>query len=509
MGECMTGQAGSLDWPALIGAVAVALLGEPNAALSNERELRWGRRGSLAVHVAGPYAGRFRDHEEGTGGGVLDLIQRERGGNRCEAWAWLRVQGLLTDGTVHVQARSPRGGTKHGADGRETRDKRERAHQIWKETRPLRCTLVEAYLHRRAGAALSSAPSTSGRNGRVVLAGCLRAGRRGAVSRDPAHLPAGPAQGLGPAGSRESRAAHWRRGSSRRAGGRCAAPRRGDRVDRGGHGVAATPGWAALGTAALRALALPEAIREVVIATQPGSTRRRRRSEATILAGLPESFVALVARSRQDPGAPFEPAALEHLTRLRTGDLRTWVRVRALLKDLGVPMPDLDRQTQPRASNPNGHPTQASKLIDIAERGCRLFHGKKETFAEFEHEGRRETWPVSSRGFSWWLRLRYFQDIGGAPTNEALQTAKNSIEATARFKGPAREVYRRVGSAAGTLYLDLCNDLRPIGIEIEQQKGGRRLMRISVHPTMGVEFRLHSRAGAAGETLAPVPERTP
>ena len=158
MGECMTGPAGSLDWPALIGAVAVALLGEPNAALSNERELRWGRRDSLAVHIGGPYAGRFRDHEAGTGGGVLDLIQRERGGNRCEAWAWLRVQGLLTDGTVHVQARSPRGGTKHGADGRETRDKRERAYQIWKETRPLRCTRAQAYLHRR-GVAVADAPA--------------------------------------------------------------------------------------------------------------------------------------------------------------------------------------------------------------------------------------------------------------------------------------------------------------------------------------------------------------
>ena len=89
---------------------------------------------------------------------MLDLIQRERGGNRCEAWAWLRVQGLLTDGTVHVQARSPRGGTKHGADGRETRDKRERAYQIWKETRPLRCTRAQAYLHRR-GVAVADAPA--------------------------------------------------------------------------------------------------------------------------------------------------------------------------------------------------------------------------------------------------------------------------------------------------------------------------------------------------------------
>ena len=180
--------------------------------------------------------------------------------------------------------------------------------------------------------------------------------------------------------------------------------------------------------------------------------------EATILELLPKVFVALVERSRRDPGAPFERATLEDLTRLRAEKPATWNRVRALLRDLGVPMVELDRQTRPTAPNPNGGLTQASRLIDIAERGCTLFHYEEEAFADIEHDGRRETWPVPSRGFTRWLRLRYFQDIGGAPTNEALQTAKSTIAARARFQGPAREVYRRVGSAADTLYLDLCND---------------------------------------------------
>ncbi len=46
----MTGPVAVTDWVAVMGDVAVALLGEPNAALSSERELRYGRRGSLAVH---------------------------------------------------------------------------------------------------------------------------------------------------------------------------------------------------------------------------------------------------------------------------------------------------------------------------------------------------------------------------------------------------------------------------------------------------------------------------
>ena len=81
----MTGPVTVTDWDAMMSEVAVALLGEPNAALSSEHELRYGRRGSLAVHIAGSYAGWFRDHEAGESGGVLDLVQRACGGNRCEA----------------------------------------------------------------------------------------------------------------------------------------------------------------------------------------------------------------------------------------------------------------------------------------------------------------------------------------------------------------------------------------------------------------------------------------
>ena len=39
-----------IDWPALMPDVARVLLGEPNARLSNARELRYGTHGSLAVH---------------------------------------------------------------------------------------------------------------------------------------------------------------------------------------------------------------------------------------------------------------------------------------------------------------------------------------------------------------------------------------------------------------------------------------------------------------------------
>ena len=185
---------------------------------------------------------------------------------------------------------------------------------------------------------------------------------------------------------------------------------------------------------------------------------QREAAMLAMLDRLPEDWVALVKRSRLDPGAPFEATAIECLKKLRAGDSPTWARLRQLLKALGVPVTELDRQTRPAELGHKKRITQASRLVDLAERDCTLFHHGEEAFAEFEHDGHHETWPVDSYGFNAWLRAQYFEaSDGGAPTNEALQTAIGTIAAQAQFRGPTRKVYRRVGSEAGRLYLDLCN----------------------------------------------------
>jgi hypothetical protein len=68
-------------------AVAHALLGEPNRRLSNGHKLRFGANGSLAIDLD---KGTFYSFEDGVGGGVLDLIGRERGLDLAAALAWMR-----------------------------------------------------------------------------------------------------------------------------------------------------------------------------------------------------------------------------------------------------------------------------------------------------------------------------------------------------------------------------------------------------------------------------------
>lgn len=70
-------------------AVAKKLFGEPNKQLSTPGELRWGSHGSFCVDTE---AGVWSDHEQKTGGGVMDLLKREKGIDGQDAIDWLRSE---------------------------------------------------------------------------------------------------------------------------------------------------------------------------------------------------------------------------------------------------------------------------------------------------------------------------------------------------------------------------------------------------------------------------------
>lgn len=70
--------------------LAQSLLGEPNSSHSTRAQLRYGSKGSMAIEVAGPRAGRWYDHEAGIGGDGLELIRHHLGLPDTEAWRWAR-----------------------------------------------------------------------------------------------------------------------------------------------------------------------------------------------------------------------------------------------------------------------------------------------------------------------------------------------------------------------------------------------------------------------------------
>jgi hypothetical protein len=114
---------------------------------------------------------------------------------------------------------------------------------------------------------------------------------------------------------------------------------------------------------------------------------------------------------------------------------------------------------------------QTDILIELAA-AAELFHtddGKG--YADILVNAHRETWLIGSTGFREWLRHRYYKDVGGAPTAEALRTAIEQVSARARFDAPMRRVYVRVGGQEGKIYLDLADETRRV-VQIDGEGWG-------------------------------------
>ena len=90
-----------IDFASLMPAVAQELLGEPNNILSKPpRDVRYGTHGSLSVDLEN---GRFYDHENSIGGGVIDLVKLKVRVDHNDAVAWLTA---LSAGFPAVKASS-------------------------------------------------------------------------------------------------------------------------------------------------------------------------------------------------------------------------------------------------------------------------------------------------------------------------------------------------------------------------------------------------------------------
>lgn len=84
------------DFAALMPQVAELVLGEfigpKNRHMSTSTEWRWGSNGSVSVDLT---KGVWSDHEDDTGGGVLDMLKSFKGLDGREAIDWLIERGLM------------------------------------------------------------------------------------------------------------------------------------------------------------------------------------------------------------------------------------------------------------------------------------------------------------------------------------------------------------------------------------------------------------------------------
>jgi Toprim domain len=124
--------------------VATGLLGTPNHRLSSNQQLRFGRRGSLAIIIAGKKAGSWYDHEEGVGGDLFTLLRRTIGGDFVEVLEY--VENILGHGPTRPISQT----SAYSPDLKEDRFRnRWRALVLWQEAVSIVETIVIRYLARR------------------------------------------------------------------------------------------------------------------------------------------------------------------------------------------------------------------------------------------------------------------------------------------------------------------------------------------------------------------------
>lgn len=132
--------------PGLTAQLAVHLLGEPNRALSNRKELRWGEHGRRWLCLSGAKAGQWFDHASGEGGDALDLIRAEMGGDLTSA-AEYAARWLGDPARAQRPVRPP----AEPADEPSDADRTRQALRLWQGSTALRGSRAEAYLTFRCG----------------------------------------------------------------------------------------------------------------------------------------------------------------------------------------------------------------------------------------------------------------------------------------------------------------------------------------------------------------------
>jgi hypothetical protein len=102
-----------------------------------------------------------------------------------------------------------------------------------------------------------------------------------------------------------------------------------------------------------------------------------------------------------------------------------------------------------------GKASQADLLVELG-RTAELFHDPSGAgFARLQLAGHCEIWPISSKRFKNWLRLRHYQQFRKAPNSDAVHAACGVLDGIACFDGAERELHNRLAWLDGAIYYDL------------------------------------------------------
>lgn len=101
--------------------------------------------------------------------------------------------------------------------------------------------------------------------------------------------------------------------------------------------------------------------------------------------------------------------------------------------------------------------SQATLLVKLAGNlGLDLFHtpDDREGYADVRINGNRATYKLRSRDFRDWLNRQFYLKHGKAAGAQGMQDALATLDGKAKFEGPQRQVFIRLATHDGVIYLD-------------------------------------------------------
>ena len=188
---------------------------------------------------------------------------------------------------------------------------------------------------------------------------------------------------------------------------------------------------------------------------------------------LVQQAADLVAKAKNDEGAPFEEESLALLRRLQERALPEFERCWSKLKKAGIRTASLTKALKANASS-GGRQTGVQKsstanhLIELAYSEADLFTSTDgQPYAAVRQGAKLVTMPLRGRdSLESWLRHRYFEETNSAVPNSKLQEALNTIEMKCAYCGERRKVWLRTGEADGKFYIDLgASDYRAVEVD--------------------------------------------
>ncbi|MGE0052930.1 MAG: toprim domain-containing protein [Hyphomicrobium sp.] len=124
--------------------IAGALLGDPT--FKSRHEQRWGKRGSLAVCIAGERRGLWYDYERGEGGDLVALIARERAVDRARAYEIAQTEFL----SLEVRPKNPKHTASPSINSAPNHSNEKIAVRLWRESTRICGSLGSTYLRSRS-----------------------------------------------------------------------------------------------------------------------------------------------------------------------------------------------------------------------------------------------------------------------------------------------------------------------------------------------------------------------